>query len=139
MPVWVFAAVTVTPGMRAPLASATVPPSVALLVCVNAEIETSKDSNIPATTTFFMDHPPCCKRPESRFLLVLRCGYCTKDGARTQAAEDCARQNQLGGRSSPLHRTTIQIESSVRFGSGTGRPLSSISLRMSDAVSDRKS
>jgi hypothetical protein len=35
IPVSVFVAVIVIPGMRAPLASATVPPSVELLVCAN--------------------------------------------------------------------------------------------------------
>src|SRR5262249_35263498 len=33
IPVPVFVAVTVTPGIKAPLASATVPPTVALIVC----------------------------------------------------------------------------------------------------------
>src|SRR5712692_9475140 len=45
MPVAVLAAVIITPGIKAPLASETVPPTVALLVWANAFAERNKHNS----------------------------------------------------------------------------------------------
>src|SRR5437016_8516897 len=55
IPVAIFVAVIVTPGSKAPVASATVPPTVALLVCAKTSVaRTTQSSIVLATQIFFM-------------------------------------------------------------------------------------
>jgi hypothetical protein len=58
IPVAVFVAVTVTPGINAPVASETVPPNVALLVCAIALPERIRQSRTrTAFKSLFMQRP----------------------------------------------------------------------------------
>jgi hypothetical protein len=50
----VFVAVTVTPGIKAPEASETVPPNVALLVCANTYIAGTRRSRNADAVSFLM-------------------------------------------------------------------------------------
>jgi hypothetical protein len=58
MPVSVFVAVMVTPGTNAPVESATLPPSVELLVCASAGVPTQRHAAMTAAKRFLMIHPP---------------------------------------------------------------------------------
>jgi hypothetical protein len=70
----VFVAVTLTPGINAPVASDTVPPTVALLVC--AIVKTGRSRQISATAgiePFFMFPPtPKKKRVRMRAAIAIR-------------------------------------------------------------------
>ena len=55
IPVCVFVAVIVTPGIKAREASDTVPPSVAFVVCANAFEKKTQHSSIAAANTLFID------------------------------------------------------------------------------------
>jgi hypothetical protein len=50
----VFVAVIVTPGINAPVASLTVPPSVAFVVCAKAFVRTIEDTSSAAGRNFFI-------------------------------------------------------------------------------------
>ena len=58
-PVARFAAVIVTPGMRAPLGSETVPPNFAFVVCAKSTVEARRlSSSWAAMQSVFMVSPP---------------------------------------------------------------------------------
>jgi hypothetical protein len=61
MPVALFVAVTVTPGINAPEASAAVPPKVAFVVCANAHADnTTPISTPPTMLSFIVISPRFC-------------------------------------------------------------------------------
>src|SRR2546425_5936034 len=57
MPVAVLVAVMVAPGIKAPVESETVPPTVALLVCANAYADRHRHSKVTGTKSLFMISP----------------------------------------------------------------------------------
>ena len=58
IPVCVFVAVMLTPGINAPVGSATVPPNVAFVVCAKTYGENSRHRNSTAKATGFLITPP---------------------------------------------------------------------------------